>query len=148
MKTHNLLKSRSTSLKTFVRLFIVGFFMVSVLFITNSCGAVLSSINMPPYKSKLTTPVDNAVNISTKTTLEWEASHDPEGKALYYNVYIDTNNPPQKRVAKDLTETYYKTSLKANTTYYWQVIVRDEGNSTNESEIWSFKTKRYDIKMK
>lgn len=148
MQTQNLWKSKSTSLKTFVRLFVGSIFVVSVLLITNSCGAVLSSINVPPYKSALTTPANTAVNIQTNVTLEWEASHDPEGKALYYTVYLDTNNPPQKRIAKDLTDTYYKTSLKANTTYYWQVIVRDEGNSTNESDIWSFSTKRYSIKKK
>jgi len=148
MQTHNFWNFEFPSLNFFVRLFVVSIFVVSVLFITNSCGAVLSSINVPPYKSELTTPAKTAVNIQTNVTLEWEASYDPEGKALYYNVYIDTNNPPQTRIAKDLTDTYYKTSLKANTTYYWQVIVRDEGNSTNESDIWSFRTKRYDFKMK
>lgn len=148
MKTPNLWNLEFPNLKTFVRLLLVCTMVVSVLFITNSCAAVLASVNMPPYKSKLTIPADNATNIQTNVTLEWEASHDPEGKALFYSIYLDTKSPPKAKVATDLTDTHFSTKLKSSTTYYWQVIVRDEGNSTNESDIWSFSTKRYNIKKK
>ncbi|MEJ2495684.1 MAG: hypothetical protein P8Y79_15305, partial [Ignavibacteriaceae bacterium] len=52
----------------------------------------------------------------------------------------ESNNPVQKKIASDITDTTISVeNLKYNTTYFWQVTVKD-GEATTNSNIWSFTT--------
>ena len=75
--------------------------------------------------------------------LSWEATTDPDGDVINYNLYISTENPPTNKMASDLTTTYYniQDSLDFEATYYWKVIAKDNQGNTTESSVASFKTR-------
>jgi hypothetical protein len=88
-------------------------------------------------------PPDSSSNIdhtTTRVSLSWACS-DQNGGALYYDVYLDTLNPPVALAVSGLTAASYLTdSLKYNNTYYWKIFAKDDQGVTTASAVWSFTT--------
>ena len=72
------------------------------------------------------------------TKLVWQASSDPDGDALTYDVLLDTVNPPTTKVfdAKNVLE-YTPTGQSYSTKYYWKVVAKD-GSTQTESSVWNY----------
>ena len=86
-----------------------------------------------PYSPQ---PGDNAVDQSLSLTLFWDA--DSTAK---FDVYLDTQNPPQTVLGGDLTSTsVLAPSLNYNTIYYWKVTAKYDDGSTLTGPIWRFTT--------
>jgi hypothetical protein len=118
---------------------------VSVLSGTTSAGdfsmSNLSSGNRPPSVPVAVKPVngDNAVDKSAP--LEW-ASTDPDGDSLWFTIYLDTSNPPTKKVADSIAQrSYLMSELQDSTTYYWRIVANDKFNAQTTSKVYSFRTK-------
>jgi sugar lactone lactonase YvrE len=96
---------------------------------------------------QITGPDDSAATGATPPVLTWNAARG----AFRYDVYLDTENPPQSIVAADLTAGFYARSLSYVTSnlvaaarYFWKVVAKGDPFcspiSTNSSPVRSFTT--------
>lgn len=92
-------------------------------------------------------PTDSTVSSSTDIVLRWRCyDQDYEGE-LAFDIYFDNNRPPQL-VASNYNDSssYYNyyyydpRPLDGFTTYYWQIVARDEQGHEAIGPIWSFST--------
>lgn len=92
---------------------------------------------LPPYEPY---PPDNATGIDFNITLSWNCS-DPDGDTLYYTIFFGEKEN-MSIVAENISSNRYEIhNLKPYTTYYWQVLARDEYGMESYSKIWKFTTK-------
>lgn len=98
-----------------------------------------TTINNPPTV-ELIGPSNNATEVDDAgITISWEG-HDADNDALYYDLFIGTNEEEMEQKLTSVTDTEYVfKDYKGATTYYWYVKVTDEKGSAT-SEIWSFTT--------
>ncbi|MBM1107921.1 hypothetical protein JQC67_17330 [Aurantibacter crassamenti] len=98
--------------------------------------------NNAPANFNLLTLTNESENVSLTPSFTWEASVDPEGEAVTYEVYLDTAENPETKIGTNLNETSYDvtTALAFNTTYYWKVVAIDENENSIESGTYSFTT--------
>ena len=96
--------------------------------------------NRPPLAPYNPSPSDEAVIWPTAITLSWD-SNDPDDDTMTYDVYLDTNVNPTKKVSSNQVEnTLNRSNLSYGTTYYWKVVAKDSKGETTEGPIWSFST--------
>jgi len=99
-----------------------------------------STINNGPGALTLTAPADAETEVVLDATLTWEASIDPDGDAVVYDVYFGTEATPTAIVSANQSGTSYTPTLEGNNTYFWKVVAKDDKGASSESEIWSFST--------
>ena len=106
---------------------------------------ILSPIreNIPPAIPFNPSPADESLDVETDSPLTWSGM-DPDGDVVYYDVYLDTHNPPNIRVSDDQTGLSYTPVLAASTTYFWSVTAKDEHGLETSSQTWQFTTGRSD----
>ncbi|MFN7160264.1 MAG: S-layer homology domain-containing protein [Candidatus Gracilibacteria bacterium] len=91
-----------------------------------------SQVNYAPVVTLLT-PSNNTVVNGGNVTLTW-FGFDPNGDALLYDVYFDTNSNPTTLVTQGTSATNYQaTGLANGTRYYWRVVARDPQGLTGQS---------------
>lgn len=98
--------------------------------------------NDPPNEPSNPDPWDGATEIDIDADLSWTCS-DPDGDDLIYDVYFEANDPnPDVLVSNDQTETTYDPGIMMpETTYYWQIVAKDEFGASTSGPIWHFTTK-------
>ncbi len=89
----------------------------------------------------LAQPANNSSGVPVAPVLSWGTVKG----VVHYDVYLDTSNPPQSIVARDLVPTSYSPSnLEPLTTYFWKVTAKGDGFCENVSsastDVFSFKT--------
>lgn len=97
--------------------------------------------NQAPSDPVVVYPASGAVNVPYDVQLQW-ASTDPDGDQITYDLFVGKTFPLEK-VVSDLVGPSYISAQPYDylSTYYWQVVARDDGGLTNEnSHIWSFRT--------
>lgn len=110
--------------------------------------------DLPYFDTSYQAPQNGATNVSKMPTLRWSAMDD-DGDELQYYVKIGTD-PSLSTTLKSFNHDYSQEfsfisndekMLKPNTTYYWQVLVRERGhfldyydNGYIASPVWSFTT--------
>jgi len=101
-----------------------------------------SAPNDPPDQPSDPIPLTGSFEEEIFVELSWTCS-DPNGDELVYDVYLEAEDPdPDILVSNDQNETTFQTTLlKYKTTYYWQIIVKDEDGASRTSPVWNFKTK-------
>jgi len=72
----------------------------------------------------------------TDATLSWASGG---GVPTSYDVYFGTSTTPPL-VSDDQTGLTYTPTLAANTTYYWQIVPRNDNGEAENCPVWSFKT--------
>ncbi|MCX7546897.1 lipocalin family protein [Xanthomarina sp. F1114] len=129
------MKKLQTTFKPLILLLLVGFAFSSCSSDDDSAPA-----NQAPNIFNVT-DVSNDADLQPQ--LSWESATDPENDAITYQVYLDTQNPPQTSIASNLNTTSYstQTDLQPETTYYWMVVAKDTHGNTTQSNIDSFKTR-------
>ncbi|MBT1708761.1 hypothetical protein KK062_11025 [Fulvivirgaceae bacterium PWU5] len=95
------------------------------------------SANEDPTIPVLLSPVrDGAIGVQS-VNLSWSSSADPEGGVVAYDVYLDNNAAPQKKIGTVYSgTTILTTPLALNTPYYWKVVAIDKYGGAAESETW------------
>ena len=90
-------------------------------------------------------PQNEATEQPVILTLTWSASDPDEDDSLSFDIFLyKSNSPSPVKVASDYPDTSYLIDdLDYNTTYFWQIVVKDTGNSTTNGSIWSFKTRGF-----
>ncbi|MEL6590088.1 MAG: hypothetical protein AAFQ68_08415, partial [Bacteroidota bacterium] len=101
-----------------------------------------ASPNALPEAFALVYPPKDSQNLDLEPLLQWEASSDPEGDQLSYDIYLDTNPIPTTLRSENQNNTQYQISgLDEETTYYWKVIAKDGKGGETESETFLFRTR-------
>ena len=87
-------------------------------------------------------PGNGAVNQDNYFTMAWKVDQSNKDFQLLYDVYIfESNSTTQKIVGESLTaKEVVATGLTDNTSYYWYVVAKYDGNIIAYSPTWSFKT--------
>ncbi len=99
-----------------------------------------AAINQPPVISSIPIPADNDTGVYASQALEWNCS-DPDNDPLTYDVYFGTDNPPATKVSSAQTDNNLSRSgLNDATTYYWQVVAKDNHGGSASSPVWSYTT--------
>jgi VWA domain-containing protein len=81
-------------------------------------------------------PKNNAVGTELILTLSWQAQG-----IFNFDLYVDSQNPPQKLYAENLeTFVYDIYGIEPGTQYFWKVVSKDENNIL-EGDVWTFITK-------
>ena len=93
-----------------------------------------------PTVARGPTPANQATGIFEPVDASW-FSTDPDGLPAMWDVWLGTTNPPQTKVASNLTTPATTfTSLAPLTTYYWRVFTRDQDGATTPGPVWRFTT--------
>ena len=82
---------------------------------------------------------ENGTVCTNNPNLTWEYN---VGTAKH-QILLGTTNPPTEVVrdwSSELSTSYQTSSLTNNTTYYWQVNVKDSNENSADGEVWSFST--------
>ena len=92
--------------------------------------------NRPPTAPALVSPVSTTIIASTLLTLKWTAT-DPNRDSLTYDVLLfrSGNATPTASYTGLTVDTLNLSNLLYNTTYLWQVIVKDGINTVN-GPVW------------
>ncbi|WP_165699351.1 carboxypeptidase regulatory-like domain-containing protein [Hymenobacter jejuensis] len=103
-----------------------------------------SGSNRRPNNPFSPTPADKSTGqVAANLQLKWRVS-DPDGKSdsLRNDVILYESNSTDRRLvlSNSRDTTVAVTDLKYNTTYYWQVTVRDKAGEVVRGDIWSFQT--------
>ncbi|HEY4650523.1 MAG TPA: fibronectin type III domain-containing protein, partial [Pontibacter sp.] len=89
-------------------------------------------------------PAENALNQATAVTLRWSRPETAKGAdtLFTYDVYLYESGSPQKQLIKEsISDTsVVVNNLKYNTTYFWQVLVKNSSGKTTNGPVWSFAT--------
>ncbi|MBF0431720.1 MAG: hypothetical protein HQK83_10605 [Fibrobacteria bacterium] len=103
-----------------------------------------ASNNNPPIVPHSPLPEDSARDRRISLSLSWSGGDPDQGDELTYDVYLGTGNPPETRVEAGLENaTYDLSNLEAGRRYYWYVKSSD-GQSTVQSQVWTFITREPD----
>lgn len=87
-------------------------------------------------------PGNGAVDQHLAITLKWNVEGKKAGVELLYSIYLfESNSTVQNLLSEDvILKEVVTDNLKPNTTYYWYVVAKHEGNRVANSPTWTFKT--------
>jgi hypothetical protein len=97
----------------------------------------------PPYIPSTPAPANNVINFNDTSTwqgLNWQGGDPDTGDTVTYYVYFGTNQTNLPLVWSGTNTAYNPGHLKSSTTYYWQVVAKDNYNATTSGPIWTFTT--------
>jgi len=97
--------------------------------------------NDPPNEPTNPDPWDGAEDIDINANLYWVCS-DPDGDQLFYDVYFEADDPnPDVLVSNGQTEDSFDPGkMESLTTYYWQIVAKDEFGASTPGPVWHFTT--------
>jgi len=97
--------------------------------------------NRPPLAAENPIPTNLATNMGAEVMLRWTGS-DPDGDQLTFDVFMAERGNELTLIAEGISQTSYQlVNLKANTTFFWQVICRDIYGAISLSPVtWQFAT--------
>ena len=98
-----------------------------------------SAPNTAPNLPSSPNPMNYATNVIINPSLSWSCT-DPDGDALTFDIYLGTSSNPSLVSSGYSTTSFYPGTLSYNTTYYWQIIARDNKGAVTSGSIWSFTT--------
>ena len=101
-----------------------------------------SAPNNPPEQPSNPDPINGSFNLELFVDLSWISS-DSDNDEIVYDVYLEANDQdPDILVSDDQQDTtFFTEKLQYKTTYYWQIIAKDEHGASSPGPIWHFKIK-------
>ena len=102
------------------------------------------SANNPPNAPSNPSPANVATNVDINADLSWTGD-DPDGDPVTFDVYFEAgDSSPDVLVSVDQGATTYDPgALTTGTTYYWQIVARDDKSAEASGPVWSFTTNAY-----
>jgi len=97
--------------------------------------------NHPSSVPRNPSPGDSSANNHVSVILSWSCFDPDKGDNLKYDVLAGMENPPEKIWVRGITQNNFDLGYcSPNNMWYWQVIVRDNGNAVTKSPVWCFTT--------
>lgn len=116
----------------------------------NSPSSDTISITTPAWGSAPGTPrdpspADGAIDQMTDVQLTWYCSDPDYNDDLTFDIYLGTSSPPPFADSDYTSPTSWPRSydpgqLQEDTTYYWNIVAKDEHRHETAGPIWSFST--------
>lgn len=97
------------------------------------------SKNDPPVRPHDPVPADGAAAQAASLTLSWQCS-DPDGDVIFYDVLIDTVNPPIRKLPQVREVREVEVVVSQGRQYFWRVLALDTAGNSNISPVWGFRT--------
>ncbi|WP_162054342.1 carboxypeptidase-like regulatory domain-containing protein [Pontibacter pamirensis] len=87
-------------------------------------------------------PEANATGQPIDITLSWQAPDTVNSDSLTYDVFLyESGSTDKRKIAEAVSDTSVAVrDLMYNTTYFWQVVVKDNNGRLTNGEVWSFTT--------
>lgn len=97
---------------------------------------------LAPGKAANPSPESGTTAQPVNLVLKWKAPKANSSDTLTYDVYLyESGNTEKKLIAAGIADTStVAKGLKYSTTYFWQVVVKDQSGRTANGEVWSFTT--------
>jgi hypothetical protein len=122
-----------------------GLAWVLLLFSALNCSEdPIEPTNDPPNVPANPSPAHGALFVPIDAQLRWTTS-DPDNEAVTSDVFLDASSPPATMVASNITESTFDPTLNLQTTYHWQVVLRDGHANERRGPVWSFTTAPPDV---
>jgi hypothetical protein len=88
-------------------------------------------------------PGNGAVNQDTTITMKWNVDQQYPSKQMVYTVYYFKSNSTTQLIAGEnlSVKEVVNDNFDYNTSYYWYVVAKFEGERVANSPTWSFKTR-------
>ncbi|MCB2408985.1 carboxypeptidase regulatory-like domain-containing protein [Hymenobacter lucidus] len=101
-----------------------------------------SGSNRRPNAPSNPSPADRASSQPINLTLRWRVTDPDKTDSLKSDVILfESNSIDRRQLLTSARDTAVAvTDLKYNTTYFWQVTVRDKAGETVRGDVWSFQT--------
>lgn len=100
-----------------------------------------SSLNKSPNAPTQPSPANGSEGISVNVKLQWNADDPDKSDTLSYDVYLSDGASLIGIYKENLNTNALELSrLKYNTTYYWQIVVKDDKGAITNGTVWSFRT--------
>jgi len=105
--------------------------------------AVLELENIAPLDFELIAVTDNAVAVDVLPTFSWNATTDPDGDTVTYDLYIDSGITADELYAENLTNTNFEVTERLGLLedYVWRVVAKDPNGGVTSSNTQSFSTR-------
>ncbi len=116
--------------------------------LSSSPSCVPEISNVPPNAPEIPDPADGSTNIGGswegrwRTGISWQCTDPDSGDILNYSLSLG-ETPDSLALITDepLRDPNYEAyNLRPETTYYWQVIARDQRDAETTGPIWHFTT--------
>ncbi|MBW1900050.1 MAG: chitobiase/beta-hexosaminidase C-terminal domain-containing protein [Deltaproteobacteria bacterium] len=113
-------------------------------------GSAYFVYDNPPFEPSFPDPDDGISGIPVDTLLSWQGGDPDPGDVVTYDVYVGTAQDGLSPISgcQDQTGTSCQPSdpsgLQFNTTYFWQVVAKDDKSSETIGPIWQFTTFPHD----
>jgi hypothetical protein len=96
--------------------------------------------NNPPIEPYNPSPYDGEIDVDLNIDLSWSGGDPDPGDAVEYDVYFGLASPPPIVKIGHVETTYGLEKLTPLTTYYWQIVARDNHDAETEGPLWTFTT--------
>jgi len=100
----------------------------------------IAQANNPPFTPSNPTPESGASGLFIRLTLSWTGGDPDTNDTVYYDIYLGTTSPPPLLISGHNQTSYTTARLEYDSTYYWQVVARDQHGTTTAGPLWQFKT--------
>ncbi len=95
--------------------------------------------NDPPNQPSNPFPTNGAIDQPVNLTISWSCT-DPDGDPLTFDVYFGTSNNPPLASSNQPNASFNPGSLDTSTTYYWQIVAKDNQGASTTGPVWNFTT--------
>jgi hypothetical protein len=126
-------------------------FIIAISMVVSSCGGGGGDnpppepppvANKAPNTPTQSAPANNLLCIDNTVSFQWNASTDPEGDAISYELQIATDNQFSLNLqTRTSTSTSISVSLEKGVAYYWRIKAKDSKNAASSySSTYNFYT--------
>ena len=112
----------------------------------SSDTATVEIINSPPVRPSTPLPMVGRQGVLVDSNISWYGGDPDDTDQVTYDVYFGKSNPPPYFSSVVVPATvsnpvFSPGGLDCNSSYYWQIVARDDLGETNGSEVWWFTTR-------
>ncbi|HEX8040486.1 MAG TPA: carboxypeptidase regulatory-like domain-containing protein [Chryseosolibacter sp.] len=111
---------------------------------TTTATLQLTPDSSTPNSPEVVFPAAGAENIDRSVTLQWSVIEKNNEELTYDVVLYESNQPTPLVDLEGRPDTVLQVEhLKFNTSYYWQVTVRNSAGVATRGELWQFRTRAF-----
>lgn len=100
-----------------------------------------TTTNDPPETPQISSPKDESIIVAQTTEFIWTGDDPNIGDTVAYDIYLGTSELSLILVENNWQNNTYSTALlNPHTTYYWQIVARDNHGAETQGPVWTVNT--------